>query len=205
MTGKKKTLLIILASTFFALIAGFTISSYWLKNVYLREKIDANVDANNLQKWYLADSFSAPDDSHISQQQVESFIAVNKELIYLLEDLRLKFEANSWSIAVEMIKMQPEWLANKYLALKKYNLSPIEYDWIAKRVVQFWIYRWKLQSLEILQEYGWEIDKTEESSTDAPFDYELFLRYEQELNLIFDILWPERDGKNVSVTDTDNR
>ena len=202
MTGKKKTTIIILLFTFLALIAGTAISFYWLKNVYLREKIEANVNANKLQDWYRSDSFHPPVDNRISAQQIDAFIRVNNDLVYLLEHMRRQFENNSWFIAIEMIKMQPEWLDRKYVALKKYNLSPVEYDWIADQVVHFWIYRWKEESIEILNEYGWELDYSGENSHNIPGDYELLLAHENELNLIFDILWPEHNLKKSQMSDS---
>jgi hypothetical protein len=202
MTGKKKTVIIIISSIIIALSAGAAISFYWVKNVYLHEKIDANADALRMRDWYRADSFQAPADRPISEEQIRAFIHVNEDLVYLLEEMRRRFEHDSWSIAFEIIKMQPEWLASKYVALKKYNLSPMEYDWIADRVVKFWIQRWKEESVEVMREYGWELDSTVDRSVENFSDYRLFVKYEKELYKIFDVLWPEREKINAAGPDS---
>jgi hypothetical protein len=87
--------------------------------------------------------------------------------------------------------MHPEWLANKYLALKKHGLSPREYDWIADCVTEFWIFRWKQESAEKLGEYGWELQPSMRSDKLCAENYTLFQEYENDLDKIFDILWPQ--------------
>ena len=202
MTSKKKYTLIILFSTLFALILGAVISWYWIKNVYLKEKIEANVDAASLNKWYLEDTFLPPENNKISDDQIQAFIHVNRHLAYLLERMRKEFEESTWSIAFEVIKMQPEWQARKYIALQESNLSPVEYDWIADQVAYFWIYRWKEESRQMLKEYGWSIENINQNEDLVRVNYDLLLRYENDLSKIFDILWPERDRTKVLGSDT---
>ena len=90
-----------------------------------------------------------------------------------------------------MIKIQPEWARKKYNALNKYNLSPKEYDWIVESVIDFWIYKWKKETVENLRDYGWELESFPEDSI-QPANYNLFVSHEDDLNQIFDILWPEK-------------
>ena len=103
-----------------------------------------------------------------------------------------KFEnyKNSWSIAFEVIKIQPEWAGKKYLALKKFGLSPKEYNWITDCVIKHWIYAWKKESVENLREYGWELESFPEDSN-QPVNSKLFIKYEKDLNRMFDLLWPD--------------
>ena len=175
MTTKKKYFLLILFSTIFALTLGSAGSYYWIKNVYLKEKIEANLNAAKLNEWYQKDTFRPPTNNKISNEQIQAFIKTNQHLAYLLERMQKLFQENSWSIAFEVIKMQPEWQASKYVALQECHLSPMEYDWIADQVVQFWVYRWKKESLQVLKEYGWSIDNLEHDEHTILVNYEVFL------------------------------
>ena len=130
----------------------------------------------------------------ISRVQLERFIKVNEGLVFLVQRLRRKFEQNSLTSAIDMIQMRPEWLATKYLALKRNGLSPREYDWIADCVVEFWIYRWKQESAEQLEAYGWELKPSVNTNRLCEANHKLFLKYEDELNIILDILWPQEEA-----------
>jgi len=202
MTAKKKYFIIILLSTGFALILGTTISYYWIKNVYLKEKIEANQDAAMLNQWYMEDTFRPPEDNKIKPEQIQAFIHANQHLSYLLERMQKEFQENSWSIAFEVIKMQPEWQARKFVALQEVHLSPMEYDWIADQVAHFWIYRWKEESRQMLKEYGWSFENIDQNENAIQINYDLLLRYESDLNKIFNILWPERNTKKVLSADS---
>jgi hypothetical protein len=202
MTTKKKYLIVILLSTGFALILGTSISYYWIKNVYLKEKIEANQNATLLNKWYTEDSFRPPKDNKIKPEQIQAFIHANQHLAYLLERMQKEFEENSWSIAFEVIKMQPEWQARKFVALQEVHLSPVEYDWIADQVARFWIYRWKEESRQMLNEYGWSFENGNDDEEKVQINYDLLLRYESDLNKIFNLLWPEHQTKKVSARDS---
>ena len=202
MTTKKKYFIIILLSTGFALILGTAISYYWIKNVYLKEKIEANRDAVMLNKWYLEDTFRPPENNKIEPEQIQAFIHANQHLSYLLERMQKEFQENSWSIAFEVIKMQPEWQASKFVALQEVHLSPVEYDWISEQVAQFWIHRWKEESRQMLKEYGWSIENIDHDENAVQINYDLLLRYESDLNKIFNILWPERNTKKVLSSDS---
>ena len=107
--------------------------------------------------------------------------------------------------------MRPKWIGIKYRALEKCHISPKEYDWIADRVIDFWVYRWKEESIERLNEYGWEFDEMVSDST-KPINYELLLGHEEELYLIFDIIWPEKPtitdsspDSSISSTETEGK
>jgi len=193
MTTKKKSFLIILFSTIFALILGSTGSYYWIKNVYLKEKIEDNLNAVKLNEWYQKDAFHPPANNKISDEQIQAFINANQHLAYLLERMQKQFKESSWSIAFEVIKMQPEWQASKYVALQECHLSPMEYDWIAEQVVHFWVYRWKQESLLVLKEYGWSFDNLEHNEHTILVNYDILLKHEAELIKIFNILWPEHN------------
>ena len=193
MTTKKKSFLIILFSTIFALILGSTGSYYWIKNVYLKEKIEDNLNAVKLNEWYQKDAFYPPANNKISDEQIQAFINANQHLAYLLERMQKQFKESSWSIAFEVIKMQPEWQASKYVALQECHLSPMEYDWIAEQVVHFWVYRWKQESLLVLKEYGWSFDNLEHNEHTILVNYDILLKHEAELIKIFNILWPEHN------------
>lgn len=202
MTTKKKYFLIILFSTIFALTLGSAGSYYWIKNVYLKENFAANLNAVQLKKWYQKDTFYPPANNKISDKQIQAFINANQHLSYLLERMQKQFQENSWSIAFEVIKMQPEWQASKYTALRECHLSPMEYDWIADQVVHFWMYRWKQESLQVLKEYGWSFDNLEHDEHTILVNYDILLKYEAELIKIFNILWPDRNPKNIFKRDS---
>ncbi len=202
MTAKKKYILIILSSTFFALVAGAAGSFYWIKNVYLKEQMQLKINAVKLTEWYQSDPFVTPGDNKISDSQMRSFIKVNHDMSYLLERMQQQFQESSWSIAIDVIKMQPEWLASKYTALREHGLSPMEYDWIADQVLRFWVHQWKQESLQILKEYGWSLDTANRNKDSIMANYELFMKYDHELNKIFDLLWPGPDTQNLLKPDS---
>jgi len=202
MSRKYKYLLIIFFSTFFALVIGFIGSYYWIKHVYLQEEIAANENAVKLNDWYQQDLFNPPEDGRITNKQILAFIEVNKDLVYLLTRMRQQFEENNWLIAIDVIKLQPEWLAQKYLALKKCNMSPVEYDWIVDQVVRFWIYRWKEESLEKFKSYGWRFDNIDYNEELLPPNYELLLTYDSDLSQIFNLLWPEDTSHKILKSDS---
>ena len=176
------------------LISGFGSSYYWLTKIYIPEKIDSNKNAKLLNEWILADSFIPPPDGKITPNQLDLFIKVNSSLSFLLRKIRRQFEEDSWRIAFDIIQMQPEWAANKYLALKKFKLSPKEYDWIADQVLEFWIFRWKEESVAKLKEYGWELNSLSEQEENKLLNYDLFKKNEKELNNIFSVLSTEKQA-----------
>lgn len=202
MTTKKKYFLIILFSTIFALTLGSTGSYYWIKNVYLKEKFEANLNAVKLKEWYQKDSFCPPTNNKISDEQIQAFINANQHLAYLLERMQKQFQESSWSIAFEVIKMQPEWQASKYVALQECHLSPMEYDWIADQVVHFWVYRWKQESLQVLKEYGWSFDNLDHDDYNILVNYDILLKHEAELIKIFNLLWPEHNPTKMFTRDS---
>ena len=189
--ARRRTKIIVFIAGFFILLSGFGSSYYWVTQVYLPEIINADENARLYQTWADSDTFRTPMNKPISRLQLEKFIRVNESLTFLLQRLRYKFEENSWTSAIDMIRMHPEWLANKYLALKKHGLSPREYDWIADCVTEFWIFRWKQESAEKLGEYGWELQPSMRSDKLCAENYTLFQEYENDLDKIFDILWPQ--------------
>ena len=202
MFSKYKYLLIILLSTGFALIVGFAGSYYWIKNVYLKEKIELKVNATKLTEWYQEDKFVPPKDNKITDRQMVAFLQTNQHLSYLLERMQKQLEENSWSIAIEVIKLQPEWQAKKYIALQESNLSPMEYDWITNQVVHFWIYQWKEESLQILKEYGWSFDNLRHDEDTIIVNLELLQKYEKELIKTFNLLWPDQDTPKMLAADS---
>jgi hypothetical protein len=187
---RKRILWIILLSAVILLVTGLASSYYWIANIYLPEQMDAHSNSRLLLKWEKEDLFVAADNAKISEQQFIRFLQINESLSNEIQKLRKQFEENSWLIAFEVIKIQPEWAGKKYLALKKFNLSPKEYNWIADSVIEFWIYKWKKESVENLRDYGWELESFPEDSS-QPVNYELFTTHEDDLNRIFDLLWPE--------------
>jgi hypothetical protein len=190
MTRKRTVYLILVAvilCTLVAVYAGF----YWLVRVYLPTQINANETARKYSQWYESDLFVPPVDKLISPGQIHAFIKVNENLAVLLKKLHAQMEGNRWSMAIEIVKMQPEWNARKYIALQKYHLSPREYEWIENEVVRFWFSRWRESSLAKLQDYGWEMQMLSDSSWTKSVNYDILLKHEQELNSLFDILWPE--------------
>lgn len=203
MLSINKTYLVVIASTLVALCTGFAISYYWITDIYLSEKIEANANALKLKHWYRNDHFHPPVDGQINQEQVVAFIKVNKDLAHMLERIRRKFEEKSWFIAIDVIQMQPEWQEKKFLALKKHNLSPLEYDWIVDQVIHFWAFQWQKQYLQDLRELGWNFDNLKWDANKYPQNYDILKSYESELNDIINILWPATGSTgNIIITDS---
>lgn len=196
--ARTRTKIIVFFAGLFILVSGFASSYYWITRVYLPEKINADENAHLYQQWFINDTFRAVPGKAISRIQIEKFIQVNESLSFLLQRLRQNFEQNSWSFAIDVIQMRPEWLANKYIALKKNNLSPREYDWIADCVMEFWFYRWKQESAEKLGDYGFNIEPSLRKDRLCVQNYNLFLDYEDELDKILDILWPQENAAGDS-------
>ncbi len=170
--------------------------------IYGSETITSNKDAQKMLEWEIADPYLSPEDGLLTQNQLNRFLNVNRELSNFVFKVRQQFEENRWQIAFDIIRMRPEWIAVKFKALEKCKLSPKEYDWIADRVIDFWVYRWKEESIERLKDYGWEFDENGSNLTKKPINYELLLVHEEELNLIFDILWPEKPTRTTSPQDS---
>jgi hypothetical protein len=200
MTRKNFFLLIIFIA--FILIAVFISSFYWLFRIYLPEQIDTNENARLFREWYDHDSFKPPANNLMSAEQIISFIDVNEDLAVPLKKLQRKLEKNKWRMAIDILKMQPEWIAHKYVSLKKCHLSPREYEWIEKEIVRFWIYRWQESSLAKLQEYGWGMQMFSDSFNLKPDNYALLLEHEKDLNSIFDILWPDETILHTIAADS---
>jgi hypothetical protein len=188
---RNKVLWIVLLSAAVLLLSGLASSYYWITRIYLPEQLDAHANSRLLMQWANEDSFVPPANGKITKTQFILFLQINESLTVEIQKLRKQFEENSWSIAFEVIKMQPEWAGKKYIALNKFNLSPKEYDWIVESVIDFWIYKWKKESVESLRDYGWELESFPEDSI-QPANYDLFVSHEDDLNRIFDILWPEK-------------
>ena len=202
MTKRKRSYIIIISAGLILLISGFGSSYFWLTRIYLPEQIDANTNAKKMKEWQAQDMFTPPADKRISRSQLQQFIQVNESLAFLLHRLHSQFEDHSWRFAFDMIEVQPEWTASKYLALKKHGLSPREYDWIFDQVVTFMIHRWKEETARKLSQYGWDISKIEVSESEMAVNYELFVENEDYLRRIFEFFWPQRSGKNVQFDDS---
>jgi len=199
--SRKKILWIILLSAAVLLLSGLASSYYWITRIYLPEQLDADSNSRLLLQWEKKDSFIPPADGKITEEQFLLFLHINESLSVEIQKLRKQFEENSWSIAFEIIKIQPEWAGKKYIALKKFKLSPKEYNWIVDSVIDFWIYKWKKESVENLRDYGWELESMPEDSI-QPLNYQLFTSYEKDLNHIFDLLWPEKSiADSIRTTD----
>ncbi len=188
---RNRVLWIVLLSAAVLLISGLASSYYWITRIYIPEQLDAHDNARLLMQWAQEDNFLPPVNGKISKTQFMLFLQINESLTAEIQKLRRQFEENSWSIAFEVIKMQPEWAGKKYTALNKFNLSPKEYDWIVESVIDFWIYKWKKESVQNLRDYGWELESFQEDSI-QPANYNLFISHKDDLNRIFDILWPEK-------------
>jgi hypothetical protein len=200
MTGKK-VLWIILLSAAVLLVTGLASSYYWITRVYLPEQLDADENFRLLIEWEQEDLFKPDKNDIITEEQFLKFLQVNESLSVEIQKLQKQFEENSWSIAFEVIKMQPEWAGKKYLALHKFGLSPKEYDWIADSVIDYWIFKWKKESVENLREYGWELESFPEDSIE-PVNSKLFTKHEEDLNRMFALLWPEKSiSDSISVTE----
>jgi len=183
--SKKHPLLIIFAAGFILFISGIGTSYYWLTRVYLPEQINSNENAKKLIEWTESDSYVHPSDNTVTENQINKFLLVNESLYLLLQQLNKDYSESQWQVVFEMIKLQPEWQANKYLALKKYGLSPLEYDLVAEEITKYWIKRLKEKSAEHLKEMGWEILQDQTDSTVHSINYDLFNSKEDQLNNIF--------------------
>jgi len=187
---RKKILLIIFLSTVILLATGLASIHYWITRIYLPEQMDSHANSRLMMQWEQEDLFLPSEDKIITEEQFMRFLQINESLSNEIQKIRNQFAENSWSIAFEVIKIQPEWAGKKYIALKKFNLTPKEYDWIADSVIEFWIYKWKKEYVKSLRDYGWELESFPEDSI-RPANYKMFITYEDDLNLIFDLLWPE--------------
>jgi len=195
-TFKKHPLLIIFAAGFILLISGIGTSYYWLTRVYLPEQINSNENAKKLIEWTESDSYVIPKDNIVTENQINKFLHVNESLYFVLQQLNKDYSESQWQVVFEMIKLQPEWQANKYLALKKFDLSPLEYDFIADEITKYWINRLKEKSAEHLKDMGWEILQNQTDSTIHSNNYVLFNSKEDQLNNIF-TLFLTQDVKDM--------
>jgi len=199
--SRQKVLWIIFLSAAVLLVTGLASSYYWITRIYIPEHLDSDENSKLLLQWELEDSFQPEDNDIITEQQFLKFLQVNESLSVEIQKLQKQFKDNSWSIAFEVIKIQPEWAGKKYLALKKFGLSPKEYDWISDSIINYWIYKWKKESVENLREYGWELASFQEDSI-PPINFKMFTTHEEELNRLFDLLWPEKSiSDTISVTE----
>jgi hypothetical protein len=200
MTTKSRILLIAVIGLL--VLGAFLSSFYWVFGIYLPERINTNEHARQFSEWYKQDTFVPPDDHLINAGQLDAFLKVNKDLSVLLKKFHRQMEENKWRIAIDIIKMQPEWIAHKFVSIKKNRLSPREYEWIEKEIVHFWIYRWKESYVAKLREYGWEMQMFADSVEIKPVNYLLLLEHEKQLNRIFDILWPQETVLQTITADS---
>jgi hypothetical protein len=199
---KKRVLWITLLSGFILLVSSIGTSYFWITKIYLPEHMNISENSRLLRQWEQEDQYLPPDNGQITREQLSRFLRMNESLIVVIQKFRRHFEENSWSIAFDVIKMQPEWAGKKYLALKKCELSPKEYNWITNCVTDFWIYRWKKESVERLREFGWSFEDYN-LDFERPANYDLFLIYEKDLNRLFDILWPDKEvTPDAAVSDS---
>lgn len=197
---KKHPLLIIFFAGLVLLLSGIGTSYYWLTSIYLPDQINSNDNAKKLAEWAASDSFTPPEDNYITKIQLDNFLLVNESLYFLLHQLNNDYNDSQWQVVFEMIKLQPEWQAKKYLALKKFDLSPMEYDFIANEITKYWIERLKEKSIEHLKELGWETFKVKKDSASQSINFELFNSREEQLNNIF-TLFLTQDVKNMFMND----
>ena len=193
---KKHPLIIIFAAGFILLISGIGTSYYWLTRIYLPQQINSNENAKKLVEWTEKDSFTIPVDNRVTEKQINKFLLINESLYFMLQKLNNDYSDSQWQVVFEMIKLQPEWKAQKYMALNKFKLSPKEYDFITKEITKYWIYRLKEKSAEHLNEMGWEMLQNRMDSTHHSNNYELFNSKEDQLNNIF-TLFLSQDVKNM--------
>ena len=198
---KKSVLWISFLCGLILLLSGLEGSYLLITRVYLPEQMQTDNQARLMQRWEKEDPYRPPQDQIITPEKLSRFLRVNDSLAVYLKELKKQFEENSWQIAFNMIKMQPRWAGIKYQALVQNDLSPKEYNWISERVIDFWIYRWKEESLEKLQSFGWEFEDTTPAQ-ERPVNYDILLPHEDELNQIFDILWPEQPLVNEGQSDS---
>ena len=193
---RKHPLLIIFAAGFILLISGIGTSYYWLTRIYLPQQINSNENAKKFVEWTETDPFVPPADNTVTQNQIDKFLLVNESLNFLLQQINEDYSESQWQVVFEMIKLQPEWKAQQYMALKKFELSPLEYDFIAEEITKYWIDRLKEKSAEHLKEMGWEILQDRIDSTKHSKNYNLFNSKEDQLNNIF-TLFLTQDVKNM--------
>jgi len=202
---KKHPLLIILAAGFILLISGIGSSYYWLTRIYLPDQINSNENALKLKEWAETDQFKPPDNKKVTEEQLNKFLLVNQSLFYFLQNLKHKYNESQWQVVFEFIKMQPSWEGKKYIALKKFNLSPLEYDFISLEVSNYWKTRLKEISKDRLEKSGWDLITENLSETEHRINYDLFLANEDQLNNLFTIfltpnlvsLFNSKDTANV--------
>jgi len=202
MTKRKRIYIIIFTSGLILMLSGFGSSYYWLTRIYLPEQIDANINAKKMKEWESRDNFTPPADKRITRQQLHLFIQVNESLAFLLRRLHDQFEDHSWRFAFDMIQVQPEWAARKYLALQKHGLSPREYDWIFDQVVTFIVHRWKEEAINKMRDFGWEFSQIEVNDPDIAINYDLFVDNEKDLRRMFEFFWPEKSSEKELITDS---
>lgn len=184
---KRHPLLIIFFSGLIIFISGIGTSYYWLTRIYLPEQINTNENARKMYEWQLADSYSPPLNRQVSEDQLNKFLLVNASINYLIQKLKRQFDDSQWQVVFEIIKMQPAWAAQKYAALKKFGLSPLEYDFIAEEISKYWRFRLKEKSAEHLKEFGWEYLPEKLENTEKDLNYPLFNSKEDQLNNLFSI------------------
>lgn len=193
---KRHPLIIIFLSGFILLLSGIGTSYYWLTQIYLPEQINANEEAKKLYEWTEFDSFSPPQDRVITKAQLDKFLLVNESLYFFLQQLSSNYSDSQWQVVFEMVKLRPEWQAKKYFALKKFGLSPREYDFIADEITKYWIMRLKEKSINHLNEMGWKIFENKFDTVTHSTSYELFSSEEEKLNNIF-TLFLDQDVRNM--------
>jgi len=189
---KRNVLWILLLCGFILLLSGLGGGYLLITRIYLPEQMNGDTDAKLLLRWEKEDPYLPPLDGIIRPEELSKFLRVNDSLAVYLKEIKKQFAENSWRIAFDMIKMQPRWAGIKYQVLRQNHLSPKQYNWISERVIKFWIYRWKEQSMVKLREFGWEFD-SDLPDQERPQNYDILAAHEDELNQIFDILWPEKE------------
>jgi hypothetical protein len=192
----------IFAAGFILLLSGIGTSYYWLTRIYIPEQINSNENAKKLVEWTEEDTFNPPPDNKITENQLERFIQINKTLYTLLKKLKKDYSDSQWQTVVEMVKIQPAWKAQKYIALKKYQMSPKEYEYINDQIRQHWILRFKERSAEQLKEMGWEMFEDRIDSSNHSENYDLFSLREEQLNSIFTLFLSDDVKKLLSDADT---
>ena len=82
------------------------------------------------------------------------------------------------------VRVQP---AQKYVAFQKFDLSPLEYDFIAEELSKYWRIRLKEKSAEHLKEFGWEFLHEKFKNVETGVNYDLFKSKEDQLNSLFSL------------------
>ena len=198
---KRNVLWISLLCGFILLLSGLGGGYLLITRVYLPEEMNGDTDTQLLLRWEKEDPYLPPPDGIIRPEELNKFLQVNDSLAVYLKEIKKQFAENSWRIAFDVIKMQPRWAGIKYQALRQNHLSPKQYNWISDRVIDFWIYRWKEESLVKLREFGWEFG-SDQPDQERPLNYDILAAHENELNQIFDILWPEKPYVQEEPTDS---